>query len=198
LIPLNWAVVIYHDHVSFIGSQAAVPPVAVLFDLYDTLVHAPASGSFYRAVPAALGVGEARWLTCYRALGRAAMLGDVPDMAARVGRACHDAGEPRDRDLVARVVREQLPLFYARIRLDPQALAALDGLRAAGLRLAVVSNAASYSERLLDDFSLRARLNAIAMSWSLGVLKPDPRSSRACADLCCSDLAAVARALLPG
>ena len=41
-------------------------PAAVLFDLYDTLVHASPRRSFYRAVPAALGVTQERWLTCYR------------------------------------------------------------------------------------------------------------------------------------
>ena len=67
---------------------------AVLFDLYDTLVHASPNNTFYHRVPAALGVDRDRWYTCYRALGRAAMLGEVPDMAARVGLACRHAGYP--------------------------------------------------------------------------------------------------------
>jgi hypothetical protein len=54
---------------------------AVLFDLYDTLVHASPDNSFYHRVPAALGVDRDRWHACYRALGRAAMLGEVPGMA---------------------------------------------------------------------------------------------------------------------
>jgi putative hydrolase of the HAD superfamily len=151
------------------------PPAAVLFDLYDTLVHASPRRSFYRTVPSALGVSRGRWLACYRALGRAAMLGDVPDMTTRVLLACRDAGQPRDRDTVAAVVRDRLPLLYADIAPDPQALTALDQLRDAGIRLAIVSNAASHSDRLLDIFGLRDRVGATAMSWSLGVLKPDPR-----------------------
>ena len=51
---------------------------AVLFDLYDTLVHASPRRTFYHAVPAALAVSPERWLACYRALGRAAMLGQYP------------------------------------------------------------------------------------------------------------------------
>jgi hypothetical protein len=74
-------------------------PAAVLFDLYDTLVHASPRRSFYHAVPAALGVTQERWLACYRALGRAAMLGDVPDLTTRVGLACRHAGQPRDLGL---------------------------------------------------------------------------------------------------
>jgi putative hydrolase of the HAD superfamily len=158
------------------------PPTAVLFDLYDTLVHASPRRSFYHVVPSALGVSRERWLECYRALGRAAMLGEVPDMTTRVFLACRDAGQPRDRDTVAAVVRDGLPLLYADIAPDPQAIAALDQLRAAGVRLAIVSNAASHSDRLLDIFGLRDRVGATAMSWSLGVLKPDPRIYRAALD----------------
>ena len=54
------------------------PPAAVLFDLYDTLIHASPRRSFYAAVPAALAVNQECWLACYRRLGRAAMLGDDP------------------------------------------------------------------------------------------------------------------------
>ncbi len=158
------------------------PPAAVLFDLYDTLVHAAPGNSFYRAVPTALGVGQERWLGCYRALGPAAMLGEVPGMTSRVHLACHRAGQPRDRDAVASVVRDLLPLLYAGIEPDRQALAALDDLRAAGVRLAIVSNAARHSERLLDAFGFRNRVSATAMSWSIGVLKPDPRIYRAALD----------------
>jgi putative hydrolase of the HAD superfamily len=158
------------------------PPAAVLFDLYDTLVHASPHSSFYRAVPSALGVSPERWLACYRALGRAAMLGEVPDMASRVHLACHHAGQPRDRDTVVAVIRDRLPLLYADIKPDCQALAALDDLRAEGVLLAIVSNAARHSESLLDTFGLRDRVSATAMSWSVGALKPDPGIYRAALD----------------
>jgi putative hydrolase of the HAD superfamily len=158
------------------------PPAAVLFDLYDTRVHASPRRSFYHAIPAALAVSQERWLACYRALGRAAMLGDVPDLTTRVGLACRHAGQPRDPDLVAAVVRDRLPLLYEDIEPDGQALAVLDELRAAGVRLAIVSNAARHSERLLDRFGFRDRVSATAMSWSVGVLKPDPLIYRTALD----------------
>jgi hypothetical protein len=98
-----------------------MPPAAVLFDLYDTLVHASPGSSFYRSVPSALGVSAGRWLACYRALGPAAMTGEVPDMTSRVHLACGQAGQPRDRDAVAAVVRDRLPELYAAVRADRQA-----------------------------------------------------------------------------
>jgi len=36
------------------------------------------------------------------------MLGEVPDMATRVGLACRHAGNPVDHEVVAAVVRDQL------------------------------------------------------------------------------------------
>ena len=110
------------------------------------------------------------------------MRGEVPDMTSRVHLACHRAGQPRDRDAVASVVRDLLPLLYTGIEPDRQALAALDDLRAAGARLAIVSNAARHSERLLDTFGFRDRVSATALSWSVGVLKPDARIYRAALD----------------
>jgi len=159
-----------------------MPPAAVLFDLYDTLVHAAPRNSFYRAVPTALGVSPERWFACYRALGPAAMTGEVPDMTSRVHLACRQAGQPRDRDTVASVVRDRLPSLYAGIRADPQAPAALGDLRTAGIRLAIVSNAARHSEWLLDLLGLRDMVDTTAMSWSVGVLKPDPRIYRVALD----------------
>ncbi len=64
----------------------------------------------------------------------------------------------------------------------PQALGTLDALRAAGLRLAVVSNAAPASEPLLDIHGLRTRVDAVVLSCSIGVLKPDPRIYRVALD----------------
>jgi putative hydrolase of the HAD superfamily len=154
-------------------------PAAVLFDLYETLIRARAGSSFYHSVPTALGVDPGRWLAAYRALGRAAMAGEVPDLTTRVQMACREAGQTCGPARVAAVVDEHLASFYAGIHLDPHALATLASLRAAGLRLAVVSNAASPSERVLDTLGLRAATDAVVMSYSLGVLKPDPRIYRA-------------------
>jgi putative hydrolase of the HAD superfamily len=157
-------------------------PAAVLFDLYDTLVLARGRSSFYHSVPTALGVDPERWLVAYRALGRAAMTGAVPDLTTRVRLACQHAGRACGPERVAAIVSEHLASFYAIVHIDPQALATLTTLRAAGLRLAIVSNAARPSERVLDMLGLRAATDAVVMSYAVGVLKPDPRIYRAALD----------------
>lgn len=154
-------------------------PAAVLVDLYDTLVHKSPGGEFYRAVPRALGIEPIRWLAGYRRWGRAAMTGAVPDLVTRVLLACRDVGAPRTRAVVVAAVNAQLPLFYRDIRVDPDAPELLTCLRAAGIRVAVVSNAASYSAPVLDTVGLRDWVDAVVLSCAVGALKPDPVIYRA-------------------
>lgn len=154
-------------------------PVAVLIDLYDTLVHKSPAGEFYRAVPAALDVDPDHWLACYRRWGRATMTGTVPDLTARVLLACRDAGRCRPPAVVAAVIRAHLPLFYQDIRPDPDAPRLLGALRAAGCRVAVVSNAAGYTAPVLDTWGLRPLVDAVVLSCAVGALKPDPVIYRA-------------------
>ncbi len=111
------------------------------------------------------------------------MAGAVPDMTTRVHLACRDAGDACSPERVAAVVDEHMASFHAAIHIDPHALATLTTLRAAGLRLAVVSNAARSSEPVLDILGLRTATDAVVMSYAVGVLKPDPHIYRAALDL---------------
>ena len=83
---------------------------------------------------------------------------------------------------MASVVDELLPMLYAGVQPDREALPGLDELRAHSVRLAIVSDAARHSGHLLDAFGFRDRIDATAMSWSTGLLKPDPRIYRVALD----------------
>jgi HAD superfamily hydrolase (TIGR01509 family) len=52
---------------------------------------------------------------------------------------------------------------------------ALGRLRAAGIRLAVVSNAEGTVEAMLNAVGLGRHLDTVVDSWAVGVAKPDPR-----------------------
>ncbi len=60
-------------------------------------------------------------------------------------------------------------------RVEAGTAEALARLRAAGLRLAAVSNSEGTVEAMLADVGLKAHLDAIVDSWVAGVAKPDPR-----------------------
>ena len=53
--------------------------------------------------------------------------------------------------------------------------AALERLRAAGMRLAVVSNSEGTVETMLNEVGLGRHLETVVDSWVVGVAKPDPR-----------------------
>ncbi|HEY8925716.1 MAG TPA: HAD family hydrolase [Polyangia bacterium] len=53
--------------------------------------------------------------------------------------------------------------------------AALGRLRAAGMRLAVVSNSEGTVEAMLNEVGLARHLETVVDSWVVGVAKPDPR-----------------------
>jgi 2-haloacid dehalogenase len=58
----------------------------------------------------------------------------------------------------------------------PEAAAALDALRAAGLRVGVLTNsAAEAAERALESAGLRDRIELVAGSDAVEAFKPDPR-----------------------
>jgi len=63
-------------------------------------------------------------------------------------------------------------------RVFPEVEASLERLRAAGIRLGVVSNWDSRLPLLLDRLGLARRFNAIAVSALAGVEKPDPEIFR--------------------
>ena len=60
-------------------------------------------------------------------------------------------------------------------RADPEALAAIRGVKAAGLVAGVVSNSNGSAQALLDGAGLGAELDFIIDSALVGVEKPDPR-----------------------
>jgi len=59
-------------------------------------------------------------------------------------------------------------------RVGPGVAEALARFKAAGLRLAVVSNSEGTVARVLDDLGLLRFLDAVVDSWEVGVSKPDP------------------------
>jgi len=87
-----------------------------------------------------------------------------------------EAGMPRE--LAPRVLEHVWPVHCA-LNLwcaVPAGLgAALDGLRARGGRVVVVSNSEGMLDRLFVDLGIRAHFDAIVDSALVGVEKPDPR-----------------------
>lgn len=171
------------------SAAPAAPPAAVSFDVTGTLLSLPRLGEIYAGAFARHGIPAP-------APPLAAMVREVwQEMSARTGLGeCRFTSHPDGakgfwRDFVDRVAaRLELPaptpflaaeLYERFARADawevfPDVFAALDTLRAAGLRLAVASNFDPRLPRLLAESGLAPRLEAVVHSAEVGVEKPHP------------------------
>jgi HAD superfamily hydrolase (TIGR01509 family) len=90
------------------------------------------------------------------------------------------AGVPADRmEEVARTLRRLHEEWHLWCRTAPGTAEALDRLRAAGLRLGVVSNSDGRVEEALTAAGIRDRFDLVLDSALVGVEKPDPAIFRA-------------------
>jgi putative hydrolase of the HAD superfamily len=92
-------------------------------------------------------------------------------------RALSDVGHEReDMALVDDLAALQLSLRHSTIHLFPDALETLDRLRAAGLRLALVTNGVSetHAEKIVA-LGIRDHFDAVLMPDEVGFAKPDAR-----------------------
>ena len=161
------------------------PPRAVLFDLFHTLVNIPTPESMgLPTVGDILGVPPKEWErlfyqddVCGRALGQVT---DAVDVMRRVAHLI-DPTVPHERILDA-VNNRRRRLEVALVQIDPAYLTALDRLRAAGIRTALISDAGADDVECWHESPLRERLDAICFSFELGIRKPDPRIYRRALD----------------
>jgi putative hydrolase of the HAD superfamily len=161
-------------------------PKAVLFDLFHTLASVPPPGLSGEApVPQILGVPAAEWQRLYYeedVLGRC--VGRVVDSVEAMRLVTHaiDATVSEERILAA--VENRRRRFEAGlIDVDRGMLAALDRLRHAGIRTALVSDAGADDVECWPRSPLRERLDGVAFSFQLGVRKPDARIFRHALDI---------------
>jgi putative hydrolase of the HAD superfamily len=90
------------------------------------------------------------------------------------------AGVPASRmDEVARTLQRLHKDWHLWCRTAPGTLESLDRLRAAGLRLGVVSNSDGRVEEALEAAGIRDRFEVVLDSALVGVEKPDPAIFRA-------------------
>ncbi|MGB7220310.1 MAG: HAD-IA family hydrolase [Vicinamibacterales bacterium] len=154
-------------------------PNAVLFDLFHTLasIPAPALLTGDLSVPQILGVPAAEWQRRYYdedILGRC--LGRVVDAVEAMRKVTHSIDPSVSEERILSAVESRRRRFEAGlIGIEDGILGALDSLRAAGIRTALVSDAGADDVESWLRSPLRERLDSVVFSYQLGVRKPDPR-----------------------
>jgi len=156
-------------------------PRAVLFDLFHTLACVPPPGTTGESpVPHILGVSAAEWQRLYYdddVFGRC--LGRVVDSVDAMRRVTHaiDPTVPEERILAA-VASRRRRFALGLVEIEQGILVALDRLRTAGVRIALVSDAGADDVEDWSRSPLRDRFDATVFSFQLGIRKPDVRIFR--------------------
>jgi putative hydrolase of the HAD superfamily len=148
---------------------------SVIFDLYNTLIDG-ADGRRDRVVgemATVLGIAPEELIAAYRASWQERLVGwsveeTVQIIAGRLGVT------PTDEQL-GRAAALRRSLADRLLGLVPESiLAALDGVRARGHRLALVSNATSETAESWPHSPLAGRFDVAIFSSAVGLAKPDP------------------------
>ena len=146
----------------------------IIFDLYNTLVLENPKNPFYKRVTEDLAIDHDRFWPEYRALGSATMRGELFSMADRIAAACDRSGQKVERAAVQKCVNRLMPIFYDNVEPYNDTEATLDGLAEKDVPLALLSNASSYTEKVLDKFALRKYFAGTILSYHVRTMKPDP------------------------
>jgi len=151
---------------------------AVLFDLFETLVSHfdPEWKPPARTRAERLGVDERLWEQHWRELEKRWESGEIPGYETALTRVCDAAGVRADPHALAGLRRDYEAITaVAFVAPDPAIEALLSGLRARGLRLALVSNATDLDAAPWPGFGLARHFDAVLFSHDVRLMKPDPR-----------------------
>ncbi len=158
---------------------------AVLFDLFGTLVatgdkasRERSLGEMGRALRVDPGAFTQRWLDLFDAR----VLGNLGSLEETIERVAKELGGAPTASEVQRAARIRLDFSRRLLESDRTVLSALDELRDAGLRLALVSDTSEETVRLWPASPLATRLEVAVFSCLERVRKPAPRIYRVALD----------------
>ena len=156
---------------------------AVIFDLYETLITQfdPNWTPPGVSIAERLGIEEATFRHHWKPLAVGWRKGSPERYEEVLKAVCEAAGRTPDRRVIAELARERhesrLPPFE---NVEPAIVEMVDALRSRGLKLGVVTNAASGDVEPWPRCVLAPRVDAFIASCDVGRLKPDPRIYERC------------------
>ena len=156
---------------------------AVIFDLYETLITQfdPNWKPPKMSLADRLGIEEEAFRRHWGPLATNWRKGRPYRYEEVLEAVCRSAGRAPDRRAIAELARERyesrLPPFE---NVEPAIVELVDALRSRGLRLGVVTNAASGDVEPWPRCRLAPRFDAFIASYRVGMLKPDPRIYECC------------------
>jgi putative hydrolase of the HAD superfamily len=151
-------------------------PWTLLLDLYDTLAWTdwPAVHAGRERVAARAGVDPGCVAGGWRSTESARNLGRLGRPADELRALLAGCGGAPDAELLRDLLDLDAAAWRESLQLYPDTLPFLDRARAAGRRLALVSNCSWETRPALAAAGLAARLDATVLSCDTGLAKPDP------------------------
>lgn len=155
---------------------------AVLIDLYDTL--AWTDWPTMRAeLEERFGISEVELLRAFTTTREARSIGAYGSAEGDLAAVLEAAGVQPDADLVHELnAARARALAENGVHLWDDSIPTLRELRARGIRTAVVSNCDHATRPIVDDLGLEREVDAIMLSFEVGVAKPDAGIYRAALD----------------
>lgn len=147
----------------------------LFFDLFDTLVALDEAPYFRgkRLSAEAAGVGFEAFMAAWRATGKRASTGEIPDPFSRATEALKGCGIV-DRRKSAEVARLDVETIPRCVRFYDGATEALAALRGAGFHLGLISNATATTAFIVSPLHLRERMDLLIFSYEAKAMKPEP------------------------
>lgn len=162
-----------------LGEQRDAPlprPAGILFDVADTL--AETSDTAYenakRRISSELGVDHDRFKAVWARSRRQASIDASWSPRDRIEWVANELDVDAPDETLDALAAAERELWTSAVHLKPDAVEGLERLRAAGVKIALVSNGTSAMQGLPEALGLASIVDATIVSSSAGVLKPHP------------------------
>ncbi len=150
-------------------------PRAVLFDLFDTLVTAWPNDSDISPTWEDLGIPLAAWQERWFDLRDGRAHGRIADPVEALRVVAHDIDPSIPLDRIARAAERRARRFEkAMAAVEPPTVRAVERLRTAGVKLALVSNACAGEPDAWPLAPVAPYFDTAVFSCEIGHVKPDP------------------------
>src|ERR1700728_919186 len=145
---------------------------ACLVDVYDTILNSQFE-SRLRDLAAVAGVDPGDWLEAWLKTRTERDCGQL-SVASSIARALRSCGIEPEPELVGDLARKDAELLREQVRVFGDTVPFLTGLRADGVRIALVSNCGDTTRGLLDDLGVIPLADSVILSCEVGSMKPSP------------------------
>jgi putative hydrolase of the HAD superfamily len=143
---------------------------AYLIDVYDTILNSEYE-SRLRDLAAFAGVDPAGWHEAWVKTRTERDRGKI-SVASSIAQTLADCGIEPAPGLVAGLARKDAELMRERVRVFPDTVPFLTGLRAQGTAIALVSNCGDTTRGLLEYLGVIPLADSVVLSCEVGSMKP--------------------------